>query len=102
MTWTLFVLNFDGTYDNEDCDEIGVPPLVYAIPLDKVEDVKECAEQAHSDFHTDEACCQCIGDYFEDRLTENNIDYVEVGEIKLTHGERGYNFLADYIPRAIV
>ena len=35
MIRTLFVLDFDGTYDNEYNEGYGVEPLVYLIPLDR-------------------------------------------------------------------
>lgn len=36
MKWTLFVLDFDETYDNELEDENGVQPLVYLVPTERV------------------------------------------------------------------
>ena len=51
--WTLFVLDFDGTYDNEEPDSDGVQPLVYLIPLDRQKDVEHCAAMASQDFHSD-------------------------------------------------
>ena len=56
MKWTLFVLDFDKTYDNEIKDEFGVQPIVYLIPKDKIKDVRHYAEQAHNDFHSEDSC----------------------------------------------
>ena len=47
----LFVLDFDGTYDNEVTYSDGVQPLVYLIPLDRQRDVEHYARMAHNDFH---------------------------------------------------
>lgn len=103
MIWTLFVLDFDGTYDFEEEYSNGVQPLVYLIPLDRQKDVERCAMEAHDDFHTDTSDCDwCIGDYFEEKLNNNGISFKEVGCIDLTFEERQVDYLADYIPRVIV
>ena len=39
--WTIFVLNFDTTYNNNAITEIGVPPAVYLVPKDKIKYVKK-------------------------------------------------------------
>lgn len=101
IIWTLFVLDFDGTYDNEDEYDDGVQPLVYLIPLDKQIEVENCAKKAHLDFFEDTSDW-CIGDHFENNLDENGIEFKLVGRIDLTFGERQKNYLADYIPREIV
>ena len=31
MKWTLFVLDFDNTYDNESDDELGVQPIALLL-----------------------------------------------------------------------
>ena len=104
MVRTLFVLDFDGTYDNEDEDSTGVQPLVYLIPLDRQKDVEHYAREAHNDFHSEEnkALDLCIGDYFEEWLGNNGVDYQLVGSLDLTFGERQVDYLADYIPREVV
>lgn len=101
--WTLFILDFDGTYDNEDNYDNGVEPLVYLIPLDKQAEVERIAQKASYAFNTDEdGCCWCIGDYFEEFLSQKKIDFQMIGSIDLTFGERQVNYLADYIPREVV
>ena len=104
MVWTLFILDMDVTYDNEDEDSVGVQPLVYLVPLDRIKDVEHYAREAHNDFHSDEnvELGLCIGDYFEEWLGNNGVDFKPVGSIDLTFGERQVNYLADYIPREIV
>lgn len=103
MIYTLFVLDFDGTYDIEPMESNGVEPLVYLIPLDRQLDVERCAREASHDFNTNEDnCCWCIGDYFEHKLKENGITFKEIGSIDLTFGERQEDYLADYIPREVV
>lgn len=100
--WTFFVLDFDGTYDNEEPDSDGVQPMVYLIPLDRQRDVEHYARMAHYDFHLIENGCFTIADYFEEWMGNNNCDYKVVGKIDLTFGERQVDYLADYIPREVV
>ena len=104
MIWTLFVLDMDATYDCEENDSTGVQPLVYLIPLDKQKDVEHYAAMAHQDFHSEEnvELDLCIGDYFEEWMGNNCVDFKLVGKIDLTFGERQVDYLADYIPREIV
>lgn len=104
MVWTLFVLDFDGTYDNEEPDLAGVQPSVYLIPLDRQRDVEHYAAMASQDFHSEEneKLGLCIGDYFEEWMSNNGVEFKSVGSIDLTFGERQVDYLADYIPREIV
>lgn len=104
MTWTLFVLDMDGTYNNEPEDSAGVQPSVYLIPLDRQKDVEHYAAMASQDFHSEKniELGLCIGDYFEEWMLNNRIDFKRVGSIDLTFGERQMDYLADYIPREIV
>lgn len=104
MVWTFFVLDFDETYDVKGSSEFfyGITPMVYLIPEEKKEEVENCAMKARDDFHTDLSSDWGIGDYFEDNLKENKIDFKYVGEIKLTFKERKEEYLANYIPRMIV
>lgn len=104
IVWTLFVLDLDGTYDHEELDSIGVAPSVYLIPLDRQKDVEHYAEMAGRDFHSAENLGSdfCIGDYFEERMADNGVDFQHIGDINLTFGERQTDYLADYIPREIV
>lgn len=41
MMWTLFVLDFDGTYGNEYYGEYGERPAVYQISLEKQKEVEK-------------------------------------------------------------
>lgn len=100
--WTLFVLDFDGTYDNEEPDSNGVQPLVYLIPLEHQKDVEHYATMASQDFNSGENGCMTITDYFEEWMNNNNCDFRRVGSIDLTFAERQVDYLADYIPREIV
>lgn len=100
--WTFFVLDFDGTYDNESPDSEGVQPTVYLIPLDRQSDVEHYARMAHDDFHSDDYLGFTIADYFEEWMENNNCDYKFVGSIDLTFGERQVDYLTDYIPREVV
>ena len=100
--WTFFVLDFDGTYDNEEPDSDGVQPMVYLIPLNRQRDVEHYARMAHDDFHSDDYLGFTIVDYFEEWMENNDCDYKVVGTIDLTFGERQVDYLADYIPREVV
>lgn len=103
IIWTLFILDFDGTYDIEPMESDGVQPSVYLIPLDKQREVEAIAKEASIEFNTNEdGCCWCIGDYFESFLSQKKIDFQMIGSIDLTFGERQVNYLADYIPREVV
>lgn len=101
MKWTLFVLDFDGTYGNEPEDEDGVQPLVYLVPKERTNDVSRCALRAHDDFIRDNTG-MCIGDYFEEWLEDEQIDYRRVGDIDLTFGERFGDYLSKEIEIAVV
>lgn len=104
MTWTLFVLDMDGTYDNEEQDSVEVQPLVYLIPLKNQRDVEHYASMAHHDFHSEDNAELgfCITDYFEEWMHNNDVQFRLVGKIDLTFGERQMDYLANYIPREIV
>ena len=103
MVWTLFVLDFDGTYDNEESDCKEKKPTVYLIPMDRQRDVEYYARMAHNDFHTNKNVEEwTIADCFEEWMENNNCDFKVVGKIDLTFGERHVDYLADYIPREIV
>ncbi len=99
--WTLFVLDFDGTYDNEEPDSDGVQPIVYLIPLERQKDVEHYAVMAYNDFHSEDNEWT-IADCFEEWMNNNDCDFKVVGTIDLTFGERQVDYLADYIPREIV
>lgn len=104
MVWTFFVLDMDGTYNNEEMDSVGVQPFVYLIPLEKQRDVEHYAGQASRDFHSEEnkVLGLYIGDYFEEWMNNNGIPFKPIGSIDLTFGERQIDYLANYIPREIV
>lgn len=102
--WTFFVLDFDGTYDNDPRDSYGVKPLVYLVPFDKVKDVQHYANEAHDDFHSEENQELDLGiaNYFEEWMNNNGIDFKLVGSIDLTFEERQYDYIVNYIPMEVV
>lgn len=102
MMWTLFVLDFDGTYNNEYKEGYGARPEVYQIPLDRQREVESLAGEATRIFHSSGYLQEPIGDTFKGLLEINNIKYHYVGELKIRFGERQMDYLADYIPREIV
>lgn len=102
MKWTLFVLDFDNTYDLTENDENGVQPIVYLVPTDKIPNVIDASEEAHDSFHSDDNPGLCIGDSFEEFLESKGIDYRRVGDIDLTFGERAGSYLSDEIELAVV
>lgn len=104
MIWTFFVLDMDGTYNNEEADSVGVQPFVYLIPVERQLDVERCAREAHKDFHSkrNEELGLYIGDYFEKGLDNNDIPFKPIGSIDLTFGERQVDYLVNYISREVV
>lgn len=102
MMWTLFVLDFDGTYNNEYKEGYGVRPEVYQVPLDRQREVESFAGEATIRFHFSSDLQEPIGDIFKGLLEEHGIKYHYVGNLKIRFGERQENYLADYIPREIV
>lgn len=105
MVWTLFVLDFDGTYCYAHPDSIAVQPFVYLIPLNRQRDVEFYAGQASRIFNQEDY--EYNYDYtmpnlFEELCEQNGIKVKLVGDIDLTFGERQVDYLADYIPREIV
>lgn len=104
MIWTFFVLDMDGTYDNEKPDSVGVQPLVYLIPLNRQRDVEHYAGMASQDFNSEKnkELDLCIGDYFEEWMSNNGVEFKVVGSVDLTFEERQVDYLANYIPREIV
>lgn len=102
--WTFFVLDFDVTYDIEERGSNGTQPLVYLIPMEKQLEVERYARMTHDDFHSEEnsELGLTITECFEELMDNNGIEYKLVGEIDLTFEERQVDYIADYIPRAIV
>lgn len=99
--YTLLILDYDATYDNEPEDEFGISPSVYLIPLDKQIKVESLANTAHDMFHSIDTS-ETIGDIFEDLMKANGIKYHHVGELKIPFGERQVDYLPDYLPRVLV
>lgn len=103
MVRTLFVLDFDGTYDNEYNEGYGVEPLVYLIPFDEREEVERIADAAHDEFHTnDDGSDMCIGDLFEEGLRAQGIEFQQVGSLHIPFEERQDEYLTDHISIAVV
>ena len=100
--YKLFVLDFDGTYDNEEQDDYGVVPSVYLIKNRKDEtigqtmlDVIYYAYKAGELFFERDG--DCIGDIFEELLRENKIKFKLVGSLDILFSERQTDYLADGI-----
>ena len=75
---------------------------MYLVPTDKIPNVIDASEEAHDIFHSDDNPGLCIGDFFEEFLESNGIDYRRVGDIDLTFGERNGSYLSDEIELAVV
>lgn len=71
------------------------------MPKERTNDVSRCALRAHDDFIRDNTG-MCIGDYFEEWLEDEQIDYRRVGDIDLTFGERFGDYLSKEIEIAVV
>ena len=103
MIRTLFILDFDGTYDNEDENDYGVEPSVYLIPLDRQLDVERIAYAASKEFNENaDGSDMCIGDLFEEELKSKGIEFQQVGSLHIPYYERETDYIADYIPIAVV
>lgn len=104
MKYMFYVLDFDGTYDNEPEDGFGVMPSVYLIPENKLNDVSTCANDAQRIFHEDLFGNDIpIGDIFEDLLTKLNIEYQRIGDICLKYSERwDGNYLSNNVGYDVV
>lgn len=109
--YKLFILDYDGTYNNEEEGGYGVEPSVYLIKIpendlsieyiDTMKLIRNLADRASYEFHTSESD-DCIGDIFESLLKENGIEFQNVGSLHIPFEERQEDYLADYIPREIV
>lgn len=103
MKYVLFVLDFDGTYDNEETDSTGVAPMVYLIPADKAQEVKFYAKEASKIFNDDNYDCDsCIGDLFEELTAQNGIDCHPIGSIEIPFEERKKDYLEHNILQEVV
>ena len=96
--WTLFVLNFDATYCNTLPNCLGVQPLVYLIPKDKVEDVKKYAKESQKYWWDNDDDDLEIDECFEKYLSDNHIDFRVIGTIDIPYGKRKMNYLDENIP----
>ena len=92
--WTIFILNFDKTYNNIALAEIGVPSAVYIVPKDRVKDVKKCAKKAQKDFWSDDNTSDLtMCESFEKHLEDKSIDFSVIGCIELPFGKRKGDYL---------
>lgn len=102
MVYTILVLDFDGTYNNEPIDGKGVEPAVYLIEESSIRKAERLADTASRRFMEDIEGTDPIGEIFEALLEENHIRWSYVGSIDLSYGERQRDYLSDGIPRVIV
>ena len=102
MVYTILVLDFDGTYNNEPIDGKGVEPAVYLIEESSIWKAERLADTASRCFMEDIENTEPIGAIFEALLDENHIRWSYVGSIDLSYGERQRDYLSDGIPRVIV
>lgn len=98
---TYFTLDMDATYDNETPDSDGVQPMIYAVPLQSLEDVEQLAIKAGREFNSENSE-ECIGDLFERNLIEKGIVFQLIGHLDISFEERQTDYLADYLPHTIV
>lgn len=103
MMYTFFVLDYDGTYDNEADYTYGVSPSVFLIKESEQKQVEELAVEANRQFHsTLQETNECLGNIFENLMKKNNIFFQYIGDLQILFGERQINYLPDYIPRVVV
>lgn len=98
---TYFTLDFDGTYDSEEPDSIGVQPLVYAVPQSRLEEVERLATESGQEFNGSDTD-DCIGDIFERNLIDAGILFQCIGALDVSFEERQVDYLADYLLHVIV
>lgn len=100
MTWTLFVLDFDGTYDFEEEGSYGVEPLVYLVPENRIAETEWAAIKASEDFH-DEESGMCIGDLFEELLEQNGVEFQLVGSLHIPFEERQCDYIRNVVIKSV-
>lgn len=100
MTWTLFVLDFDETYDFEEEESYGVEPMVYLIPEYRALEVSEFASKAKEKFH-DENNGMCIGDLFEEELETKGIEFQLVGSLHIPFEERQCDYIRNVVIKSV-
>lgn len=100
--WDFFVMDYDGTYDNEDDDSSGVEPTIYMVPQNKLAEVCKLATLASDMFAKNVEYDVCIGDYFEQMLEDKGILFKNIGNIPLSFEERKTDYLAEHICKQIV
>ena len=100
INYSLFVLDFDETFDNEligtknPAGVYDVCPSVYQVPTLRMEDVKMAAKATHDRFHKDENEA-CIAEQFENQLKKYGIVFHVIGELNIPFIERRKEYLSD-------
>lgn len=97
---TLFVLDFDGTYNNFEAQNFGYMPIVYLIPLNKASQVCKCAKRASKQFQYSKE--KSIEHFFKEYLVKTGIEFQEIGYLPIPYGERQFDYLDSNILREIV
>lgn len=100
MTWTLFVLDFDETYDFEEEGSYGVEPMVYLVPENRVFEIELAAIKATEKFH-DENNGMCIGDLFEEELETKGIEFQLVGSLHIPFEERQCDYIRNVVIKSV-
>lgn len=98
---TYLTLDFDSTYDNEEPDNDGVQPLIYAVPQSRLEEVERLATESGQGFN-DSDTDDCIGDIFERKMIDAGITFQCIGSLDLSFEERQMDYLADYLLHVVV
>ena len=100
--YTIFVLDFDETYNCVTKDSMGVAPLVFLVQSKDITFIKKCAHLAQETFNEECDGCIPIGDYFVESLDRNNVFYQEIGTLKIPFEERQSQYLDNQVSIEII
>ena len=100
MTWTLFVLDFDETYDFEEEGSYGVEPMVYLVPENRVFEIELAAIKATERFYEEENG-MCIGDLFEELLEQNGVEFQLIGSLHIPFEERQCDYIRNVVIKSV-
>jgi hypothetical protein len=108
--YKLLIVDYDRSYS--DCDmceahsvneeRYGLYPSVYAISTDRYTEAVELIKKAASDWNasynsdnveTNDDICECIGDTIKCYLDNNNISYLDIGELKVSAFDRKVSYI---------
>lgn len=100
--FTVFIMDFDGSYNRIPNNEYGLKPLVYLIKVEEQHEIETLAKAASRDFNLSKSPKTGIQQIFESMCENANLYLSEIGELPILFKERQQDYIAEYIPRVIV